>query len=134
VRFVEAWAFDDQVKNLFKVPCCVLIARKEQPGALPKKITAYTGELPRRDATASEAGKHLTRQAASWPKPREDAETAYGSRFRQGATGVPRMLFVVTRVVTGRFGGDVNRPVVESRRAQLEKLPSRELEPLQGPI
>jgi hypothetical protein len=134
VRFVAAWTFDDSVKQLFNVPSCAIFAVEGAAAGLPKRVTAYAGEFPRRDSSIKEAAEYLTSRSTSWPKIREDAATTYGARFRQGATVVPRFLFVVNRVAAGRFGADSDRPMVESRRSNLQKKPWRELPQLTGAV
>ena len=98
-RFTEGWLFDENVQPLFGVPSCVLFAESGSADShkLPKKVTAFAGELPRRDTSAAEADAALTARLIPWPEtPAEQTESAYGSRFRQGATIVPRKMFVVT--------------------------------------
>jgi hypothetical protein len=134
VRFVEAWTFDDSVKGLFGIPSCVLVAVEGEPSNLPGQVRAYSGELPRRDASAEQAVQHLSSRLSVWPKAKGDAESAYGERFKNGATVFPRVLFVVNRVARGRFGAEANRPMVESRRTNLEKGVWRGLGQLSGPV
>jgi len=133
VRFNEAWTFDESVFPLFNIPSCVLIATEGEPGPLPAKVTAYSGQLPRRDASAVEAEAHLSSQQASWPEGNESRNAGYSSRFRQGATVVPRFLFVINRVSAGRLGSNPDAPVVESSRSNLEERPWKNLEALRSP-
>jgi hypothetical protein len=128
IRFAEAWTFDESVQPLFNVPSCVLFAREGAAGPLPQTVTAYSGQLPRRDASAQDAAKTLTSVQTPWPNGHTKSASAYGSRFRQGATIVPRFLFVVQRASTGRLQASSDSPVVESRRTNLEKKPWRDLE------
>jgi hypothetical protein len=134
VRFIDAWTFDDSVQPLFKVPSCVLFAREGEAGPLPPSVTAYYGELPHRDASVDQATNASASRKSAWPETREDKETAYGSRFRQGATVVPRFLFLVRRTAAGRFGANPKALTVESRRTNLEKKPWKDVPGLNGPI
>jgi hypothetical protein len=134
VRFNEAWAFDESVFPLFNIPSCVLIATEGEPGPLPMKVTAYSGQLPRRDASALEADAHLTSQPASWPEGNESRVAGYSNKFRQGATVVPRFLFVIKRVSAGRLGSNPETPVAESSRSNLEERPWKDLEALRSPV
>jgi hypothetical protein len=68
VRFIEAWTFDESVQPLFNIPSCVLIATEGEQGPLPARVTVYSGQLPRRDASALEADERLTRERRSGPK------------------------------------------------------------------
>ena len=57
-----------------------------------------------------------------------------GHSFKQGATVVPRFLFVVHASRPGGFGPNIDGPSVKSRRSNLEKMPWKNLDPLNGPI
>ncbi|MGH7985886.1 MAG: Eco57I restriction-modification methylase domain-containing protein [Candidatus Binataceae bacterium] len=133
-RFADAWVFDESVQPLFNVPSCVLFAHEGQAAELPTSVRQYSGELPRRDASASEAAERLTYRQVPWPRGNESGTGGYSARFRQGATVVPRVLFLVERVTAGRLGSNPEAPIVQSRRSNLEKAPWRDLEPLRGSV
>jgi hypothetical protein len=135
VRFVEAWAFDERVQPLFEVPSCVLIAAEGEPDPLPQTVTAYSGRLPRRDATLAQAAAALQWDERSWPSFGDTQDgSPYREVFRNGAIVYPRMLFVVEPARTGRFGGDPSSPLVQSRRSVQEKRPWRTLAAIQGRV
>lgn len=135
VCFKEAWAFDESVQPLFRVPSCVLFAGREKAGGLPSKVLAGEGELPRRDATPSEAEKALAWRKASWPTQAAlKGGSPYREIFKNGATIFPRRLCVVERVAAGKLGANPAAPLVESRTSNLEKPPWRDLPPLRGPV
>ena len=50
IKFKKAWAFDSHVKNLFKIPSCVLFSerREETEKAIPEQIITFKGELPQK--------------------------------------------------------------------------------------
>ncbi len=136
-RFTDAWIFDDSVQPLFEVPSCVLFAEAGSADnfKLPTKVSAFTGQLTRRDAKAAEAAEHLVRREVPWPQMLEESKSsAYGGRFHQGATVVPRMFFAVARQSVGRFGANRSEPAVESRKVTQEKTPWKQLAPLTGRI
>jgi hypothetical protein len=121
IRFVEAWAFDERVEPLFPVPSSVIIAQPGDPGPLPEVITDYAGHLPRRDATLAEADAALTSTTIPWPTAGAPGSGVYRTRFRQGATMVPRVLAEVeVAPAVGRFGAPAAMPVVQSLRSNLE--------------
>ena len=135
-RFTDAWILDE-VQPLFEVPSCVLFAEEGSADnfKLPAKVAAFSGDLPERDASAEVAARSLSRREAAWPEtPEEMKSSAYGERFRQGATVVPRKLFVVIRQPVGRFGSNLAEPAVESRSARQEKLPWKDLPPMKGRV
>ena len=129
----QAWTFDESVQPLFPVPSCVLIGRVDETGALPKQVAAYTGTLPRRDATPEQAAQYLTHSPAPWPTGGElTGGSAYREKFRQGATLVPRMLCLVEEAKSvGRLGSATDAPIVVSRRTRQEKEPWKSLPALQ---
>ena len=129
----QAWTFDESVQPLFPVPSCVLIGRVGVTGALPSEVTAYTGTLPRRDASPAQAAQYLTHSTAPWPTGGELAGgSAYREKFRQGATLVPRMLCLVEEVTSvGMLGSAADAPIVRSRRTSQEKPPWKSLPSLQ---
>ncbi len=135
VRFTGAWAFGEDVQPLFEVPSSVFFARRVTAGALPSRIDACTGQLPRRNATLGEADKALSWRKEPWP-----AEAAlvggspYRKAFRQGATMVPRRFCRVERAESGRLGASPATPLVQSRISNLDKPPWKDLPPLRGPI
>jgi len=128
LRFQAVWAFDEDVQPLFPVPACVVFAHRGAAGPPPETVTAFHGTLPRRDAGAEEAAVALSRAEVPWPA--EGAtlpRSPYASRFRQGATVVPRRLWVVERTPIGRFGENPQAPLVHSRTSRQEKAPWRYL-------
>ena len=137
VRFTEAWALDDHVQPLFPVPSCVFFARDEDAaGPLPSTVRRASGDLPRRNATAPEAERHLVWRDAPWPAIGNDRVTAspYQTRFRNGATLFPRVLCLVEEAPPGPLGVHPSAPLVVSRRSGLEKPPWKHLDSLTGNV
>jgi SAM-dependent methyltransferase len=131
VQFTEGWALSDDVQPLFPVPSCVLFARSGQGargGALPA-VLAAAGELPQRDASSAEAEARLEWHEAPWPSGADENSSRfpYRDEFRQGATIVPRALFVVENAPAGSLGINPALPVVQSRRTSQEKAPWKDL-------
>ena len=137
VKFTDAWAFSDEVRPLFLVPSCVLFARSGDGGGprLPSSIRFVAGQLPRRDASESEAATHLSWHDGSWPTERVERVTeGYAGRFRQGAIIIPRVLFTVQKAEAGMLGSNLTTPLVESRRTSLEKPPWKDAPPIRGNV
>ena len=137
VCFTDAWALGDDVQPLFPVPSCVLFARLVgDESSLPATIRQASGELPRRNATETEAEPHLTWRDAPWPAvgDHDAAGSPYRAAFRQGATLVPRFLCLVESAPAGPLGGSLDAPQVASRRSRQEKTPWKDLEPLRGNV
>ncbi len=135
-NFTKAWAFDDDVQPLFPVPSCVLFADGGQVGDLPSKVQRASSQLPRRDATPTEADRSLAWRVAPWPATGDDGAvlSPYQKRFRQGATLVPRFLCLVEPAEAGPLGGAAHAPLVASRRSRQEKAPWKNLDPLKGNV
>jgi hypothetical protein len=138
VAFEEAWTFDDSVEPLFPVPSCVVFARREYALAkpMPDRVTAFSGRLPKRDASEEMADLHLTvnENAPALETARYEGGSAYRSAFRQGATLVPRMLCLVERAPVSRLGGNPAAPLVRSWRSRQEKKPWKSLRGLEGNV
>jgi hypothetical protein len=130
IAWDEAWTMSDDVQPLFPVPSCVAFGRRRATSRpLPDTVRAYSGQLPMRDATETQADAALTVHENA-PKPAEGrfaGGSAYRRAFRQGATLVPRMLCLVERRSLGRLGGDPTAPFVVSRRNNQEKKPWKSL-------
>jgi SAM-dependent methyltransferase len=132
IRITQAWAFSDEVWPLFPVPSCVLFAENAadagKTGRIPNTVLAASGELVRRDATVIESEKYLTWRETPWPTEREGrVKGGYADRFREGAIIIPRLLFTVQEVETGRLGINPIAPLVESRRTSQEKTPWKDI-------
>jgi len=135
VRIREAWSFDETVQPLFPVPACVIIGSRAVAGRLPKRVTRFSGNLPRRDASEIEADKHLKRKIDLWPPiPTLEGSSPYRSRFRQGAIIVPRRFFIVERDSDGRVGQNPAAPKVQGKEGRLDKRPWRNVVPPHGPV
>ncbi|HEX8416692.1 MAG TPA: N-6 DNA methylase [Methylobacterium sp.] len=138
VAFDEGWVLDNQsVSPLFRVPTCVLFADVTDGHArpTPRRVTAFAGRLPFKDAPEDLADRHLRTAVIDAPAPADFAAgSPYRELFRQGATLVPRMLCLVQRVLASRLGGSSSAPLVRSRRSRLEDPRYRDLDPLEGAV
>jgi hypothetical protein len=135
VRFTAAWTFPSDVQPLFPVPSSVLFAEGVKlPRKLPEKIRRYSGTLPMRDASPEMAEKYLTAVEEPWPEGTGETASPYESKFRQGATLVPRRLVIVEELPAGRLGQNPKAPRVRGRTSSQDKEPWKSLEPLEGPV
>ena len=139
LRFTEAWTLGPEVQPLFPVPACVLFARLrngDESAPLPGEVTAFAGNLPRRDAEQAEADTSLTESAAGWPVEAADRNgSPYRKRFRNGATLFPRRLVYVEPVPSaGLIPPNPEAPLVRGRAGRQDKEPWKALEPPRGPV
>ena len=78
---------------------------------------------------------HLVRVTSPWPRLRTlGGVSPYRSRFRQGASIVPRRFWFVERVLVGRLGPSPSAPLVQGRTGGQDKLPWKNVAPPRGPV
>jgi hypothetical protein len=114
----------------------VLFGRREFAEPHPDEIDRWEGRLTHRDAHEEEAARALTHTRVPWPRPRTlIGVSPYRSRFRQGATIVPRRFFVVDPAPANpRFGRSPHAPIMQGRAGRLDKSPWTGVQPPHGPI
>ena len=139
LRYTAAWAFGPEVQPLFPVPSCVLFAEvhgASSAAALPARVQAFTGTLPRRNAGALEADAHLGAAMVPWPaEAAGQSESPYRRSFRQGATLVPRRLVLVEPApMPGMLPPNPEFPMIRGRAGTQDKKPWKDLEPPQGTV
>ncbi|HKM64957.1 MAG TPA: N-6 DNA methylase [Acidisphaera sp.] len=141
VRLTGAWALE-RVWPIFgaqsgssTTSTCVLFGRQQMAGEHPAEIDRWEGRLPRRDAHEAEAARSLIHSRVAWPRARTLVGVSpYRTRFRQGATIVPRRFFVVEPAPASRIGRSAHAPIMQGRAGRLDKSPWTEVEPPRGPI
>ena len=138
IRFAAVWAFPD-VQPLFPVPSCVLFCEPAPPfekeNRRVEEIDEATGSLASRDASREEAIKSLRWCKRPWPYgDDEEAGSPYRQLFKNGATIFPRVLATVELVPTGMLGGNPVAPLVRSRRSRQEKVPWKQLPPIEANV
>jgi SAM-dependent methyltransferase len=141
VRLTGGWALE-RVWPIFgaqsgssTTSTCVLFGRREMAGPHPVEVDRWVGQLPRRDADDEEATRVLTQSRVAWPRARTLVGVSpYRSRFRQGATIVPRRFFMVEPEPVSRLGGRRDAPRMRGRAGPLDKRPWTTVEPPRGPV
>jgi hypothetical protein len=120
--------------SFFPVPGCVVFGERAETSApLASPVEIWSGRLPAPNASWDVAAGHLTRTTAAEPEA-GGAVSPYASRFAQGASVVPRVLFMVeVRQVTA-LGTGAGRKAVRSRRSPAEKRPWSRLPALDGVV
>lgn len=139
LRFDETWTMDDGVQPLFPVPSCAVFTTKRRVGQqMHDKIVrrGYAGTLPYRDAPEDIADKRLKRDDAPGDPSEANFEggSVYRARFRNGASLFPRLFCLVERRNLGLLGSDQSTPFVASRRSKQEKMPWRNLPPIEARV
>jgi hypothetical protein len=140
LRVVEAWDLA-RVRPIFgstaigTTSTCVLFGRREPAGALPPLVEQFSGTLPRRDASETEADASLRRVHEPWPRVTTlEGASPYRARFRNGATIYPRRFFLVEREAVGRLGNNPAAPRVRGKAGSLDKAPWKNIDPPHGPV
>ena len=103
--------------------------------AMPVTAETWTGRLERGAASWNEVASALRREVRRLtPTDGEEVRSPYHSRFRQGATVVPRVLFLVEERPPGPLGLQSGMAAVRSVRSAYEKRPWRALDSLDGVV
>jgi hypothetical protein len=140
LHVVEAWDLA-RVRPIFgstaigTTSTCVLFGRREPAGALPAQVEQFSGTLPRRDASETEADASLRQVREPWPRVTTlEGASPYRARFRNGATIYPRRFFLVEREAVGRLGNNPATPRVRGKAGSLDKAPWRDIDPPRGAV
>lgn len=137
VLFDEPWDLDGVRPHPFPVPSSVVFGTRGQGGEarpLPSGAKTWTGQLTDRNASWETADPHLSVSEGLVAIGEGTDVSAYRERFGQGASVVPRMLFLVDDAPAGPLGAGAGRKAVRSHRSSLEKRPWRDLPGLEGVI
>lgn len=135
VRFDEPWDLHLVKPSFFPVPASVVIGLRSRGGArpMPAEREIWSGRLPTHNVSRGEARSRLERRLST-----DTALTTnpspYAARFAQGATVVPRFLFLIEPAGTAPLGAGAGRRRVMSHRTAFEKQPWRDLAPLEGVV
>lgn len=120
---------------LFPVPSCVISGTKTTAASrLPTSATVWTGRVASHHLDWPTAASTLASEVADVATALDSQESPYRSRFRQGASLVPRMLVTVERGTVGPLGVAAGNVPVKSARSANEKQPWKRLPGLEGVV
>ncbi|MGE0769467.1 MAG: N-6 DNA methylase, partial [Hyphomicrobiaceae bacterium] len=136
VEFEQSWSLHLVKPAFFPVPACVVFGARTESDAIPLSGPAelWQGRLQGTNANWEEAGPLIERRPADDVVHDEPHSSPYHERFGQGASIVPRMLFVVERTQRGPLGSAAGRVSVRSERSNQEKKPWKNLPGLEGAV
>jgi SAM-dependent methyltransferase len=136
VAFERPWDLHLVKPSFFPVPACVVFGRRNPPGdgaaALSQVPEMWSGRFATSTASRAEAAKSVGRTIGEPAPLRSPRGSPYAIRFAQGATVVPRVLFLIEPDQAPRLGAGAGRRAVRSRRSSNEKKPWKNLPALHG--
>jgi SAM-dependent methyltransferase len=135
VEFTGSWDLRRLRPHFFPRGSGVVFGRRSTSGAapLPTVTERWSGRLPRGADTWAAVQNHITREPGATAE--EIAEgSPYGPGFGQGATIVPRVLFMIRPQPAGPLGLAAGRRAVRSTRSSTEKAPWKSLPDHQGVV
>lgn len=115
----------EDVMPLFKVPSCVIIAKKGQQSKFPVPMLSFSGNLPTTNEKWVSAMKELSISESKYAPQTigEEAKSPYYNMFFQGATMFPRNFWFISIQSDPTFGLNPELPFVISDRGNLTKEP-----------
>ncbi|MCC6554814.1 MAG: N-6 DNA methylase [Polyangiaceae bacterium] len=133
IRFTRPWDLRRLRPHFFPVTAAVVFgSRATKVGSMPSDAVVWTGRLPRRNASWADVRASIKRKVHAPAAAQSEDQSGYGDRFRQGATIVPRMLFMIERKKAGPLGQVSGRASVTSAVSANEKKPWKDLPRLEG--
>lgn len=135
LAFDQAWDLHAVKPSIFPVPPSVVFGRR---AATPVPLVAsgqpWSGRVPEHNASWPEAEVGLVIGAAGAATLDSGARSPYAEKFIQGATVVPRILFVVEDAPASALGAGPGRRSLRSRRSVNEKRPWKSLPALAASV
>lgn len=135
--FSSAWDLRRLRPHFFPRGCAVVLGRRDdQPASFPSTVEVWRGRVESEHASWSAVEGAITRTSAGSVEQRADdrSRSPYASRFGQGATIVPRVLFMVAKQKSGALGVQAGRARIRSQRSANEKKPWKNLPALEGVV
>lgn len=129
VAFDKPWDLHAVKPSFFPVPAAVVSGTNAGPArTLSRSAESWVGRLRGRNPTLAQAMETIARRdPVEGPIGSSAVRSPYAARFGQGATLVPRFLFIVERDQTGPLGAGAGRTRVRSKRSNNEKMPWKAL-------
>jgi SAM-dependent methyltransferase len=135
VTFGKPWDLRELRPHFFPITASVIFGRRTpSAGELPAEGEAWSGKLPGGDLPWKRVAALIERTAGQVRSAEPEDVSPYHERFTQGATIVPRVLFMVEELDPGPLGQVRNRVAVRSMKSATEKRPWKDLDRLEGVI
>lgn len=134
VAFGQPWDLKRLRPHFFPISASVIFGSKQNtPVAMPPG-ESWTGRLEKPHGTWKDVEHSISRSVATTTATTNSEPSPYADRFRQGATIVPRVLFMVERRKAGPLGHAQGKAAVRSLRSANEKPPWKNLEDREGVV
>jgi hypothetical protein len=137
VSFEQPWDLHGIKPAFFRQSVCTIFGRRHDSkaaiGRLDVMPDLWSGSFDTEFASWADAAPHISRVTAE-PSPVAITSSPYRGRFFQGATVVPRFLFLVKHDEAGPLGTGPDRQAVQSRRRAKENKRFKNLKPLRGNV
>jgi len=115
----------------------VIFGHRQEPGLgavpLPERSKAWAGRFDTKRATWAEAARSISTMTAE-PSILAGKQSPYARKFAQGATILPRFLFLIKADKVTPLGNITGQRSVRSRRSLNEKAPWKLLPDLRGTV
>ena len=137
VAFGRPWDLRRLRPHFFPRAASVVFGRRnlDDPATgMPTEAERWTGRLARVNCSWDEVRDGITRTVAPLELGVDGAKSPYQARFAQGATVVPRVLFLVEDQAASPLGLAAGGRAVRSSRSPYEKPPWRDLDPMEGVV
>jgi SAM-dependent methyltransferase len=133
VEFFTSWDLRRLRPHFFPRGSAVVFGRRSAKASPPPSAEVWSGKLPQGADGWSMVKDYITRRAGTLSVA-DPSGSPYAARFAQGATIVPRVLFMVSPQQSGPLGLAAGRKQVRSARSSTEKKPWKDLPSQNGVV
>jgi SAM-dependent methyltransferase len=138
VTFERPWDLHKIKPSFFPLPASVVFGTREsnhgRASPLPTVAQVWAGRFDTAHASRAQAAASIARMIGEPSSTSAQRSSPYARQFSQGATVVPRFLFLVESDTTSPLGVGPGRHAVQSLRVPNEKKPWKHLDPLRGTV
>lgn len=135
LSFDGSWDLRRIRPHFFPRGASVIFARRtDNPTVLNETTMVWRGRLGRVNCSWAVARGELAREMGSLTRTDGSPKSEFASRFSQGATFNPRLLFIVAEREAGPLGLPAGRMGIESSRSANEKTPYKDLPSVHGVV
>jgi SAM-dependent methyltransferase len=136
LSFERPWSLNAVKPAFFPVPACTVFGSRNEltPAGLILAPDKWMGRLPSSQSNWEEAKDYIQVISGTDDVNVANEPSVYHSRFNQGASLVPRMLFSVQMTTSNPLGAGAGWVSIKSDRSNQEKMPWKELPDLEGSV